>query len=879
MRGSLCVGFGSALVLLVLWMVLPSYGQTVHPPSGTSKTWSGQCAFGPHEVSPVLVNLSEPKPLPGPISDPPRTLEEPKKSVAHGSAGHFLPSNPGDPGIATPNMLRTWVALSETDRLPDGVDIAVGLKRVVVVTGNRMAVYTKRGDLVWEADMNYAIPTSLYLHEPRIIYDSGGLAFIAVFMGVSSDPPTSRHFVVVLREYLIDQGWGWTWDINAVQDDLWASHTTMGDNSDYEVCIANDMCTFPGTFQYARARYLPKAKLRAGEPLTYYDYWGMTYDGSNAQRLQVCEPRQYSPTAVILAATKPYGGDNIRIWITSGPFSGPFTVSVEKNVGCWAYTYPPDAPQYGSGSLVPTGYAWLTSAVHADGFILVSHTIGYDFSGTTRPIMRVCAFYWYSNYVDWQQQVGWADDGAYIPIADLDMVPTMYVGFNYSNTGWAYPSSLTMGKTSDPWLSGFGWIASGQAPYTRYPWLEYAGSSLDPVLGDISWMAHMHTNPDGKWQIGVGEMSHNRLPDTVPPYGWPGSVPDYTSHTQQPVVSCYIRDEDSGLYPPSGTYWYSKDEGQTWTQVLPSGSSFVSGEEASTSWESFLTLPVAFNQDSMTRNLITFRVEDMYRNVSWSPVYAIPIDTLAPTDWAGFQPNTIVDGGMHTCSVMVHDYTSGLNIESAYYRYSTDSGGTWSSWSLATCSGTNGTTDYQTITAPNVPFNHSGVLGENLIQFRIQDMFGNEGVAGFSVRIDRLARLEGRIALADFEASPLGTEVTFDQFDGAMLMETLTTTLRSDGGYGVWFKDAGGTHIRVKTPHHLSRRVAKVLSGLQTNFMDLTLPYNGDGDGNNQIGLPDLNLVLVNFAKSRHPADYNGSGQVDLPDMNLVMLNFAKTGE
>ena len=174
---------------------------------------------------------------------------------------------------------------------------------------------------------------------------------------------------------------------------------------------------------------------------------------------------------------------------------------------------------------------------------------------------------------------------------------------------------------------------------------------------------------------------------------------------------------------------------------------------------------------------------------------------------------------------------------------------------------------------------HRGVLGENLIQFRIQDMFGNEGVMTYSVRIDKLARLEGKISLADFLASPLGTEVTLEQYNGSALMETVTTTLRSDGGYVVWFKDTGGTHIRVKTSHHLSRRVAKVLSGAQTNFLDVTLPYNGDGDGNNQIGLPDLNLVMVNFTKARNPADYNGSGQVDLPDMNLVLLNFTKTGE
>ncbi|MEP0765404.1 MAG: hypothetical protein HRF45_02520 [Fimbriimonadia bacterium] len=877
MPGSQCLRIASVLILVTLGLVSNACAQSVAAPNASGTHWSGQSAFGPQEVAPVLVRLSEPKRPLGPISNPPILHDGRKWPLAHGSEGPVLASNPGDPGIATPNMLRTWVAMSETDRLPDGVDIAVGTKRVVVATGNRLAVYTKRGDLVWEADMNWLIPTSLYLHEPRVVYDSDGPVFIAVFLGSSSNPPTSKQFVIVMPENLLDQGWAWIWDINASNAGLWATHTSMGQNWDSEVCIANDMYTFAGDFQYAQARYLPKAKLRAGEPLTYYTYWGMMYDGSYAQRLQVAEPRQYNPHDVILAATKPYGGDSIRIWITRGPFSNPFTVTIEKNVGCWAYTYPPDAPQYGSGALVATGYAWLTSAVAADQYILLSHTVGYSFSGTNRPIFRVYAFHPGSDYVEWQQQVGWADDGAYIPIADFDPVPTTYVGFNYSNTSWAYPSSLTMSKTGDPWLSGFGWIAGGQAPYTRYTWAQYAGSSLDP-MGYIIWMAHMHTMSDGKWQIGVGEMSHYSLPDTIPPYGWQSS-PDYTFHTQQPVVASYVRDDESGLYPPSGTYWYSRDTGQTWTQVTAPSTPFVSGDEGSNGWQRFTTLAVPFDQDSMTKNLITFRVEDMYRNISWSPVYVIPVDTRAPEDWAGFYPDTIVNGGVHTCSVMVHDITSGLNVITAYYRFSTNSGATWSAWTPANCTGSNGTTDYQTLTASDVPFNHSGVLGENLIQFRVQDMFGNQGEMTYAVRIDKLARLEGKITLADFEASPLGIEATLQQFNGAVLMETVTTNLRSDGGYVVWFRDAGGTHIRAKTPHHLSRRVAKVLSGLQTNFLDLTLPYNGDGDGNNEIGLPDLNLVMINFTKSRHPADYNGSGQVDLPDMNLVMLNFAKSGE
>ncbi|MDD5756342.1 MAG: Ig-like domain-containing protein [bacterium] len=89
-----------------------------------------------------------------------------------------------------------------------------------------------------------------------------------------------------------------------------------------------------------------------------------------------------------------------------------------------------------------------------------------------------------------------------------------------------------------------------------------------------------------------------------------------------------------------------------------------------------------------------------------------------------------------TCSIEVSDVESGINTDSAYYRYSTNNGATWSMWEKTFCSGANGTNAPVLITADAVPFNQESSY-QNIIQYKIRDMAGNETVSQYiRVKID-----------------------------------------------------------------------------------------------------------------------------------------------
>ncbi len=115
--------------------------------------------------------------------------------------------------------------------------------------------------------------------------------------------------------------------------------------------------------------------------------------------------------------------------------------------------------------------------------------------------------------------------------------------------------------------------------------------------------------------------------------------------------------------------------------------------------------------------------------------YKVTIDTANPEGWQNFNPTDWVTDQTPDCTIGVKDVKSGLDVSTALYKYSSDGGSTWSGWTSASCTGSDGTTSYQTITADSVPFNQDSGT-QNKITFRIDDAAQNTGESeGYAVKI------------------------------------------------------------------------------------------------------------------------------------------------
>ncbi|MCX8007220.1 MAG: cell wall-binding repeat-containing protein [Coriobacteriia bacterium] len=219
----------------------------------------------------------------------------------------------------------------------------------------------------------------------------------------------------------------------------------------------------------------------------------------------------------------------------------------------------------------------------------------------------------------------------------------------------------------------------------------------------------------------------------VPPGGWDVSPLVATITVPTPDLAVLVRDHIAGTKPGTAQYRFSTDGGSSWTPWTDAANTLTYWNESTqTVRADDVPLP-----DSMTNNRVQFRVTDMGGLTGTSPIVTVRKDASSPGGWTSFSPATVVRTTLTPdCTVRVQDVCSGLAVASAEYRYSTDGGTTWSAWSPAACTGTNGTTAQQTITADDVQFQRNSATA-NKVQFRVRDLAGNLGTSAiYTVAID-----------------------------------------------------------------------------------------------------------------------------------------------
>lgn len=116
-------------------------------------------------------------------------------------------------------------------------------------------------------------------------------------------------------------------------------------------------------------------------------------------------------------------------------------------------------------------------------------------------------------------------------------------------------------------------------------------------------------------------------------------------------------------------------------------------------------------------------------NLFWDVVEG-PDDTLPPGNWTAFSPAGWTNVRAVPVSIRVEDGQSGLAVGTAAVSYSEDNGDVWTAWEPAACTGSDGTSDPQTISAVVTFGQDGGGGGPNRVRFRIDDMAGNPGMSG-----------------------------------------------------------------------------------------------------------------------------------------------------
>lgn len=266
------------------------------------------------------------------------------------------------------------------------------------------------------------------------------------------------------------------------------------------------------------------------------------------------------------------------------------------------------------------------------------------------------------------------------------------------------------------------WLGNGGTGWTTAAQPMASGNVYGLAVGDI--------NHDGWLDILAGTITDGLLL-------WAGNggsawtplpSPDSTSHFWHVDLGDFNNDGDLDILAADidrGVKVWAGDGGRSWrpcTTGLPITGSYSGAVWGHVDHDGALDIVVGHSHGGGVQ---------VYTAAESSP----------PSGWSDFQPTSWQTTQQPTCSIKVSDAVSGLKVDSARYAYSRDGGATWSSWQVATCTGSDGTTAVQTITAANVPFNQDSLTTQrNKIKFSIQDMVGNVGISDpYGVSVDTTA--------------------------------------------------------------------------------------------------------------------------------------------
>jgi plastocyanin len=110
--------------------------------------------------------------------------------------------------------------------------------------------------------------------------------------------------------------------------------------------------------------------------------------------------------------------------------------------------------------------------------------------------------------------------------------------------------------------------------------------------------------------------------------------------------------------------------------------------------------------------------------------------------------------------------------------------------------------------------------------------------------------LAGTVVLGDYLGSPADVLLKIDVIQGTNVVRTQKVTPNSAGGFAVAEIPAGTYTVRIKSSGWLSKSTPNVvIDGPVVTMAAVTL-VNGDLNGDNQIGLPDSQLLSGNFDKT-----------------------------
>ncbi len=435
---------------------------------------------------------------------------------------HGKPDGKGHPGPLAPTFTGiSFQGIGYTGAIPPDPAIAVGRNNIVEVTNFDWAIYDLKGNQQYRVNFNTWFGNSDFYFDPKVIYDPFSDRFVIVELHRHDSTHSSWWTVMVSVDGNPNDGF-WYYDFDARVDggtdvDQWVDYPYIGYDSQ-AIYLTGTMFPWVSGTTKAKIRILSKSQLYAAASAGWWDFWGLSSNGSSdfflAPAEQNTEPGQH-----FIVNSKNGGGSTITLrritnpvgWASGG--SGPGMTTEVINVG--GYSVGPTARQPSGLTPIETIDARIFTAAYANGHLVFAQTCGYDWGDGTgaRDALKVYEFNIYNNPATvTHDRIFGAGGLDYFEPAVMTTTggDTTYV---FTRSGASeYPSArMTAWRTTDADIEGSAYVKQGEGTYVntyqgRNRWGDYLAAKLDPFDNQTIWVVGEYATSSGyTWSTWIAE--------------------------------------------------------------------------------------------------------------------------------------------------------------------------------------------------------------------------------------------------------------------------------------------------------------------------------------------------------------------------------------
>lgn len=398
-----------------------------------------------------------------------------------------------------PVILKDFEAFNGGSFPPDPI-MAVGPNHVIAVENVVFRIWDKSGVLLksigsdgWFANVAGA---GNYAGDPQILYDQFSQRWVMLgftgstpnklLISVSDDSdPLGTWYNWALPEGLGDSTTGW-----------FADYPQMGYD---ENAIYITTREFGASFQYSRARVIPKAQLYANTagPVVWKDFWDFREPQHPNVRLDGIRPSAFfTPAGVhFLVNASPYGlGTFFSIWTIHDPIGTPTITAANIPVVQYSSAPNPGQPGPAGNPFEGGGSVIRHKAVYRDSSLWIAHSIASGTGGAYSSIHYVRLNPFANTNLE---DVAAGLDGFWHFYASLMVDASKNVIITSTRSGVTeYAGAFVAGhrNADPPGLSTDVLLKPGLGhwdPFTlgsRNRWGDYMGIALDPVDTSAFWV-------------------------------------------------------------------------------------------------------------------------------------------------------------------------------------------------------------------------------------------------------------------------------------------------------------------------------------------------------------------------------------------------------